>query len=210
MVSVCSNVVSRSTYRVAVGSQEVDLPLVALSPELTLALLITVDMGVEFLRRAGEELAEILRPYDVDIVATVATMGIPVAIDVTRALGLDQYVILHKTPKIHLADAVSERVRSITTDADQRLLFDRARIPDVAHRRVAIVDDVISTGASTGTALRLLRSVGADVVAIGTLVTEGSLWKESLGEDASRVHALGSIPLFRPGADGELIEDWNG
>ena len=210
MVSVCSNVVSRSTYRVAVGSQEVDLPLVALSPELTLALLITVDLGVEFLRRAGEELAEILRPYDVDIVATVATMGIPVAIDVTRALGLDQYVILHKTPKIHLADAVSERVRSITTDADQRLLFDRARIPDVAHRRVAIVDDVISTGASTGTALRLLRSVGADVVAIGTLVTEGSLWKESLGEDASRVHALGSIPLFRPGADGELIEDWNG
>jgi adenine phosphoribosyltransferase len=166
-------------------------------------------MGVEFMRRAGEELAEKLRPYNVDIIATVATMGIPVAVEVTRALGLDQYVILHKTPKIHLADAVAEPVRSITTNADQRLLFDRARIADVTGKRVAIVDDVVSTGASTGAALRLLRSVGADVVAIGTLVTEASLWQTSLGDDASRVIALGAIPVFHPGEDG-LIEDWAG
>ena len=200
---------NRPTYPVAIGSQHVELPLVALSESLTLALLITVDMGVEFMRTAGEELAERLRPYNVDIVATVATMGIPVAMEVTRALGLDQYVILHKTPKIHLADAVSEPVRSITTNADQRLLFDRARIADVAGKRVAIVDDVVSTGASTGAALRLLRSVGADVVAVGTLVTEASLWKESLGEDAQRVVSLGAIPVFHPGGEG-LIEDWAG
>ena len=125
-------------------------------------------------------------------------MGIPVAVEVTRHLGLDQYVILHKTPKIHLADAVSEPVRSITTDADQRLLFDRARVKDVAGKRVAIVDDVISTGASTGAALRLLRGVGADIVVIGTLVTEASLWRTSLGDDAAMVRALGSIPVFRP------------
>ena len=128
----------------------------------------------------------------------------------TRHLGLDQYVILHKTPKIHLADAVSEPVRSITTDADQRLLFDRARIPDVADRRVAIVDDVISTGASTGAALRLLRGVGAEIVVIGTLVTEASVWRTSLGQDAAMVRALGSIPIFRPDGQGGLVEDWVG
>ena len=199
----------RTSYHVAIGSQEVDLPLVALSDSLTLALLITVDMGVGFMRQAGDELAELLRPYDVDIVATVATMGIPVAIEVSRALGLDQYVILHKTPKIHLADAVSEPVRSITTNADQRLLFDRARVADVAGKRVAIVDDVVSTGASTGAALRLLRSVGANVVAIGTLVTEAALWKDSLGDDAGMVHALGALPIFHPTAEG-LEENWAG
>ncbi len=52
-------------------------------------------------------------------------MGIPIAIEVSRALGLDDYLILQKTPKIHLSDAVSEPVRSITTDATQLLLFDR-------------------------------------------------------------------------------------
>lgn len=197
-------------YSVDIGTQHVELPLVSLNEELTLALLITVDMGVEFMSTAGAELADILRPYDVDMVATVATMGIPVVVEVTRHLGLDQYVILHKTPKIHLADAISETVRSITTDVDQRLLFDRARIKDVDGKRVAIVDDVISTGASTGTALRLLRGVGADIVVIGTLVTEGSVWRTSLGEDAGLVRALGSIPVFRPDGSGGLVEDWNG
>jgi adenine phosphoribosyltransferase len=202
--------VGERTYSVDIGTQRVDLPLVSLNENLALALLITVDMGVEFMSQAGSELAEILRPYNVDIVATVATMGIPVAVEVTRHLGLDQYVILHKTPKIHLADAVSETVRSITTDAEQRLLFDRARIKDVEGKRVAIVDDVISTGASTGTALRLLRGVGAQVVVIGTLVTEASLWRTSLGDDAQMVRALGSIPVFRPDGSGGLVEDWAG
>ena len=210
MESVCSSTVGARTYQVDVGTQRVELPLVSLSEQLALALLITVDMGVRFMSQAGRELADILRPYDVDIVATVATMGIPLAVEVTRHLGLDQYVILHKTPKIHLSDAISEPVRSITTDADQRLLFDRARIKDVQGRRVAIVDDVISTGASTGAALRLLRGVGADIVAIGTLVTEASLWRESLGEDAVRVRALGAIPVFRHDGAGGLVEDWVG
>jgi adenine phosphoribosyltransferase len=202
--------VGERTYSVEIGTQRVDLPLVSLNEQLALALLITVDMGVEFMSRAGGELAKIIRPYDVDIVATVATMGIPVAVEVTRHLGLDQYVILHKTPKIHLADAVSESVRSITTDVEQRLLFDRARIKDVDGKRVAIVDDVISTGASTGAALRLLRGVGAEIVVIGTLVTEASIWRTSLGEDAQMVRALGSIPVFRPDGSGGLVEDWVG
>jgi hypothetical protein len=50
--------------------------------------------------------------------------------------------------------------------------------------------------------------VGAEPVAAGTLVTEGSAWRKVLGADAGLVHALGAIPLFRPGPDGKLIEDW--
>ena len=201
---------TRGTYSVDVGSQRVDLPVVSLHENLALALLITVDMGVSFMSTAGEELAEVLAPYEPDVVATVATMGIPLAVEVTRHLGLDQYVVLHKTQKIHLADAVTERVRSITTDAEQRLLFDRARIGDVKGKRVAIVDDVISTGASTGATLRLLRGVGANIVVIGALVTEAGLWRAALGNDAAMVRALGSIPVFRPDGSGGLVEDWNG
>jgi adenine phosphoribosyltransferase len=210
MDSVCSSTVNRGTYSADVGSQHLELPIVSLNDNLALALLITVDVGVTFMAKAGEELAAVLAPYNVDIVATVATMGIPLAVEVTRHLGLDQYVVLHKTPKIHLADAISEPVRSITTDAEQRLLFDRARVPDVAGRRVAIVDDVVSTGASTGATLRLLRGVGADVVVIGTIVTEAGLWRGALGDDAAMVRALGAIPVFHPDGTGGLVEDWNG
>ena len=90
--------VNRGTYVVDIGSQQLELPIVSLNDNLALALLITVDVGVAFLERAGKELAEVLEPYEVDIVATVATMGIPLAVEVTRHLGLDRYVVLHKTP----------------------------------------------------------------------------------------------------------------
>ena len=148
-VTTGSETTERATYRTQVGSQEIVLPLVPLADDLTIALLICVDHGIGFSEQAGGELAEQLAPFGVDVVVSVATMGIPLAIEVTRALGLDDYVILHKTPKIHLGDALAEPVRSITTATPQRLLLDRARVGAVAGRRVAVVDDVISTGAST-------------------------------------------------------------
>jgi adenine/guanine phosphoribosyltransferase-like PRPP-binding protein len=202
--------VGHGTYKVQIGSQELSIPLVPIADDLTIALLISVDQGVDFARVAGGELAAKLAPYDPEIVVSVATMGIPIAIEVTRALGFDDYVILHKTPKIHLADAISEPVRSITTAGDQRLLFDRARLDAVVGRRVAVVDDVISTGGSTKAALNLMRRVGADPVVVGALVTEGGHWRSYLGEDASLVRSLGSIPLFRNGPNDSLLEEWEG
>jgi adenine/guanine phosphoribosyltransferase-like PRPP-binding protein len=199
------------TYRAMVGSQAVELPLISLSDDLTIALLISVDHGIAFAEVAGRELAELMRPAAPDIVVSVATMGIPLAIEASRALGLDDYVILHKTPKIHLGETWSEPVNSITTDKPQRLRMDPARVDVVRGRRVAVVDDIISTGASTLAALRLVRRIGADPVVIGTLMTEGGAWRSALGADADNVRALGSMPLFRPAGEGsdELLEVWD-
>ena len=198
------------TYPTKVGSQSIDLPIAAIADDIAIALFITVDQGVAFSSTAGVEIAEAIRPFDVDVVASVATMGIPVAIEITRALGLDDYLIFQKTPKIHLADAIVEPVRSITTDVPQRLLFDRARIDAVAGKRVALVDDVISTGASIRAALALLRRVGAIPVAIGAVLSETNVWRAALGEDQHLVHSLGAIPLFRRRLDGTWMEDWDG
>ena len=101
-----------------------------------------------FAETAGRELAELIGPRSPRSSVSVATMGIPLAIEVSRALGLDDYVILHKTPKIHLGETWAEPVYSITTDKPQRLRMDPARVDAVRGRRVAVVDDVISTGAS--------------------------------------------------------------
>jgi adenine/guanine phosphoribosyltransferase-like PRPP-binding protein len=197
------------TYTTTVGSQEVELPLVALSDTLSIALLITVDMGVSFGEKAGGELAELMRPARPDIVVSVATMGIPLAIEVSRSLGLDDYVILQKTPKIHLGETWAEPVFSITTDKPQRLRMDPARVDAVRGRRVAVVDDIISTGASLSAALRLIRRMEAEPVVIGTLMTEGGAWKRALGEDANLIQTLGTMPLFHPDSSGGFVEDWD-
>lgn len=203
-------VIPAGTYHATVGSQEIDLPLIPITDELAIALLITVDHGVRFVAQAAIELAAELKPFDLDLIVSVATMGIPLAIEVTRALGLDDYLILQKTPKLHLRDAISEPVKSITTGAQQRLLFDAARVDAVKGKRVGLVDDVISTGASMRAALNLLNRVGADPVAIGTLVTEAATWRRELTDTVDIVHALGAMPVFRRDGSGGYVEDWDG
>jgi adenine phosphoribosyltransferase len=194
-------------YTVSIGSQLIDLPIVPIGETKAISLLMTIDHGIGFLERAGAELADLLRPAEPEIVASAATLGIPVAIEVSRALGLDDYLILQKTPKIHLEDAMSAPLRSITTGGDQRLLLDLARRCAVNGRRVAFVDDVISTGSSTVAALSLLRGAGAQMVVVGTLQTESDTWKASLGDDAPLVKTLGRIPVFAA-ADGGWLEQW--
>jgi adenine/guanine phosphoribosyltransferase-like PRPP-binding protein len=189
-------------YTVRIGTQEATLPLVPVGADAAISLLMTIDRGVAFMQRAGGELAELLAPSRPQIVASAATLGIPVAVEVSRALGLDDYLILQKTPKVHLRDALSEPLSSKTTGTPQRLLLDRARIPVVAGRRVALVDDVAATGGSLAASLRLLRAANAQVVAIGVLLAEGFGWRAALGADADQLHWLGQIPLFRRIATG--------
>ncbi|MGH7776755.1 MAG: phosphoribosyltransferase family protein [Candidatus Dormibacterales bacterium] len=197
----------RGTYRTRIGTQEVELPLVPV-PGGAVSLLMTIDRGVLFMERAGRELAVLLEPSRPQVVASAATLGIPVAIEVTRALGLDDYVILQKTPKIHLREALARPLRSVTTDSEQTLLLDRRRIGALAGRRVAVVDDVIATGSSVCAAVELVEAGGGRVVSIGALLTEGGRWRGALGPRASAVVSLGAIPGFRE-ADEGYVEVWD-
>ena len=186
-----------SHHVVAIAGVETPLPIVPLNDSIAIALLMVIDRGVGFGARVGAALAEAARPLSPEIIVGAATLGIPVAIEVSRCLGLDGYVILQKSPKIHLADALREEVRSVTSHGVQVLMLDQRAVPLLAGRRVFVVDDVVSTGSSLAAMLRLLRRAGAEVVGIGVILTEGHDWKVVLGEDSSLVHALGHIPVFR-------------
>ncbi len=184
------------THLATIGSQQVELPIVPVSPELSIALFMTIDHGVRLIDTAGAELAELFRAAAPEIVVAPATLGIPVAIAVTRALGLDDHLILQKSRKVHLGDALTEEVRAITSTDVSVLRLDRARLPAVAGRRVLLVDDVISTGSSSIAALRLLERAGAEVVGVGALLAEGDGWPDALLPYESRLRTLGRIPLF--------------
>ncbi len=187
---------SEDVYLAQVGSQRIPLPIVPVSPELSIALMMVIDHGARFIETAGRELAHLFRDVEIDIVAAPATLGIPVALEVTRALGLDDYVILQKTRKVHLGDALEEPVHAITSTVSSALLLDRARLDAVAGRRVLYVDDVISTGSSSVAALRLLERAGAQIVGVGALLAEGDELHPDLEPYRDRLAVLGRIPLF--------------
>ena len=175
------------TYIVDIAGEPVTLPIVPINQKLAISLLMVIDMCVRFGERIGKAMAGHLRPLKPDVIVGAATLGIPVVIEVSRALGLDQYVIAQKSPKIHLADALVQEVESVTSAGKQRLMLDRRSVPLLAKRRVAVVDDVVAT---------LARAAGAEIVGASVILTEGHDWRKTLGADASLVHGLGHIPQF--------------
>ena len=122
----------QETWPVDVAGFPVALPIVPIRPDFAVSLMMVIDLGVSFGEHAEKALAKKLAPLEPDIVVGAATLRIPVAIEVTRALGLDGYVILQKTPKIHLADARAQAITSITSKGEQRLLLDRRSEPKIA------------------------------------------------------------------------------
>lgn len=184
------------TWTVDVAGLPVDLPIMAIKPDFAISLMMVIDLGVRFGEHIGRELARKLEPLKPEIIVGTATLGIPVAIEVTRALGLDDYVILQKSPKLHLANALEQRISSITSKGEQRLLLDRAAVPLLQGKRVVVVDDVVASGSSLKGSLDLVRKAGAEVVGIGVILTEAHDWRETLGEDQALIHSLAHIPQF--------------
>lgn len=194
-------------WKVDVAGYDVDLPIVAIKPDFAISLMMVIDLGVKFGEHVGTKLAAKFAASKPDIVVGTATLGIPVAIEVTRALGLNNYVVLQKSPKIHLANALEQRISSITSKGEQRLLLDRAAIPLLKGKRVLVVDDVVASGSSLKGSLELVRKAGADVVGIGVILTEARDWEETLGADSNLIQGLAHIPQFSTsnGSDWEPI-----
>ena len=202
-MSMPTSPVTGHHWTVDVAGRAIELPLVAIKPDFAISLMMVIDMGVDFLSHVGAELASRLAPLQPEVIVGPATLGIPIAIEVSRALGLDQYVVLQKSPKIHLADALVEPITSITSTGEQRLLLDRRAIPLLKGKRTVVVDDVVASGSSLKGSIALARAAGAVVVGAGVVLTEAHEWRDALGEDAGLVVGLGHIPQFAPaGQDG--------
>ena len=167
-----------NSYIAQLGSQRVELPIVELAPGFRAALLMTIDLRVSVLQKASEELAALLAPRNIDVIATAATLGIPVAAPLATSLGLDRYLVLQKSRKWHLRDSPYVELTSSTTMSSQRFTLDAARVGEIAGARVAFVDDVIASGSSARAAVDLLAAHGAEIVSVAALMTEGDEWRE--------------------------------
>ncbi|MBE3557429.1 MAG: adenine phosphoribosyltransferase [Firmicutes bacterium] len=172
-----------------------------IAADRAIALLVTLEQGVAFGERVGRALAEKAANDGIEAVVGTATLGIPLALEMARSLGLDHYVILQKSPKFYLDDALCAEVASSTSAGVQRLYLDRRSVPKVAGKRVCLVDDVVTTGTSLMAGLSLVEKAGAQVVGLGTILTEGQAWRERLGAWADKLRALGHIPRFARSGD---------
>jgi adenine/guanine phosphoribosyltransferase-like PRPP-binding protein len=123
-------------------------------------------------------------------------------------LGHARYVPLGTSRKFWYEDTLSVPLSSITTPEQQKRLYvDPRMLPLIQGRRVALVDDVISSGASVAAALSLMHSLGVEPVVIGAAMLQSERWHARLDdvgpEWRSRVVGVFSTPMLRRAGEGE-------
>lgn len=177
-----------SHYHIEIAGVERDLRLYEVAPGLTIAIL-NILGDTELVKAASVALAEKLTEFQPDILVTAEAKSIPLGYALSDVMGIP-YVVLRKSHKPYMGDALQSETLSITTGAPQTLYLDEKDREQVKDKRVVIIDDVISTG-STLQGMRLIMSkAGANVVAEAAILTEGDRAKWA------NVIALGHLPIW--------------
>ncbi|MGU3577060.1 phosphoribosyltransferase [Brucellaceae bacterium C25G] len=183
--------------------RQIQLPIRALSDgQHALASLIVNQASFDVLDALTSDLAEKLLPFEPDVVVGLPTLGLTLASDVARKLGHSRYVPLGTSRKFWYEEELSVPLSSITTpDQIKRLYVDPRMMPLMQNSRIALVDDVISSGTSIVAALNLLKSCGIKPVTIGCAMLQTQRWRtafEPFGDDTiAMVRGCFTTPLLQ-------------
>ncbi|MEO0679592.1 MAG: phosphoribosyltransferase [Pseudomonadota bacterium] len=174
---------------------------------LGIASLILNQASFAVERALARALAERLVPLEPEVIAGLPTLGLALARPVAEALGHARYVPLGTSRKFWYEEALSAPMRSVTSPGvEKRLYLDPRMAPLLQGRRVALIDDVLSTGASICAGLDVLAAADAAPEVIGAAMLQTTRWAERLERRApglpERVRGVLSTPPLTATAEG--------
>jgi adenine phosphoribosyltransferase len=176
------------TFSIEIAGIKRELRLFEIKPGLKIAIL-NILGDTELVQACAIALSRKLAKAKFDIIVTAEAKSIPIA----HALSVElkkPYVVLRKTYKPYMGDALQAETLSITTGQPQLLILDEKDRQLVENKRVLILDDVISTGSTLQGMRMIMEKANASVAAEAAILTEGerAQW--------SHIISLGHLPLF--------------
>ena len=158
------------TYTLHVAGLTRELPIIKLSYDLSIASFVILG-DTEIVKKTAPMIAKKLP--EVDFVVTAEAKGIPLAYEISKILNLNEYIVARKSIKAYMEEPIEVEVNSITTTNSQKLYLNNQDANKIKGKRVALIDDVISTGQSLKALERLVEKAGGNVVAKAAILAEG-------------------------------------
>jgi len=146
-----------------------------------LASLIINQASFTVVDALAASLAQQLAAFAPQIVVGLPTLGLTLSSAVAQKLGHSRYVPLGNSAKFWYRPELSVPLSSVTTPEQQKRLFiDPRLLPLLQGRRIALIDDVISSGESMLAGIALLELCAVKPIALGTAMLQSERWREPL------------------------------
>lgn len=179
---------TRQSHTVEIAGLTRHLPLFEVAPGVRIAVL-NILGDRELVEASAQALADRLQAIDYELLVTAEAKSIPLICALAERTD-KPYVVLRKTYKLYMGEALQAETLSITTGKPQTLYLDEKDRELLDGKRVLLVDDVISTGSTLQGMRKVVEMAGAEVVGEAAIFTEGD------EDDWEGIVSLGHLPLF--------------
>ncbi len=168
---------------------EANLPLLKLPGGITIAFF-NLHGDSTLTEHCAKKIAPLVA--DCDVLLTAESKGLQLCHCVARELNQRYYAVARKSKKLYMQDGIELKIQSsITTGAEQTFYLSKHDADLLKGKKVGIIDDVVSTGASLNGLEALVEKAG------GTVYKKAFVLAEDKAAERDDVIFLASIPIFK-------------
>jgi adenine phosphoribosyltransferase len=175
-------------YQVDICGRKENLPIIPINDKISICFF-NLHGNVDLTEHCGKELAKGIE--NADVIITAESKGLQLAHVTARCMNMPYYAVARKSKKLYMQDGIHISYgSSITTGKDQEFHLSNHDVQLLKGKKVAIVDDVISTGESLKGLEMLVEKAGGIVTQKAFVLAEGN------AKDREDVIYLATIPIL--------------
>lgn len=183
-------------FKTSVAGIERDLPLREIDKGHWIASNHSIILGdVKFLKEAAKEIASRVIFARPEVILTPESKSLFLAGKITEELGLERFEVCRKSPKGYNRNPVSVDIKS-TISGQEHLILDGSSCEYIKGKRVALVDDVVTTGGNMQGMSKLVELASAEVVVKTCIWVEGLPMSEEAILARKDLVYLSTLPGF--------------
>lgn len=175
---------AKSTFTLELCGLTRVLPIVSLGPKLKVASFNLLGDG-ELVEKTAQALAKKLAKFDFEVLVGPEVKVVPLLQTLSQILNKPRYVVCRK--KIH-----GYMTNPLTLGNNFSLILNGPDAEFLQGKKVAIIDDVVSTGRTFQALEGLIKQSGGEVAVNAVILKQG----ESPIEIKKKFLYLGKLPLF--------------
>lgn len=168
-----------------------ELPIVHISKKTKLANF-SILGDVELVDALADKLTEMIKPLSFDYLICPDVKIVPLVHGVAKRLGRKRYMVCRKSIKPYMVSPVILKPLPHFPKHVKQIVLNGPEAKELATKRVIIVNDVVSTGTTMRMMKKLMKNIGAHVVACVAVIKQG----DQPLDDLSDLLYLQKLPIF--------------
>ena len=147
---------------------------------------------VELVNKLAKKMARDLKKHKFDYLVGPEVKVVPLIYKIAEILKHERYVVCRKSKKSYMSSPIMVKPLSHFPKHAKPLVLDGFDAKLLKNKKVAIIDDVISSGITMRMIAYLMKKVGAEVVVYSVAIKQGETY-----DQFDNLTYIATLPVFK-------------